>query len=95
MSFDPMSWKNKGGAVVAELSKGEFVSRLAVNFSPGSLGASSVRMVMTDPDAVFQQAGAVGATVVWLGEDQPYGWLVGRIVDTFGRHWEIGEPFPT
>jgi PhnB protein len=30
--------------------------------------------------------------VVWPVEDQPYGWRVGRIVDPFGHHWEIGKP---
>ena len=51
-------------------------------------------MVMTvqDPDRVFEQAVAAGATVVWPVTDQPYGWRVGRIVDPFGHHWEIGKP---
>jgi PhnB protein len=91
------------GAVVAELSAGESVFWLAdespahLNFSPESLGGSSVRMVMTvdDPDAAFQRAVAAGATVVWPVEDQPYGWRVGRIVDPFGHHWEIGKPLST
>jgi PhnB protein len=25
-------------------------------------------------------------------EDKEYGWRVGRIVDPFGHHWEIGKP---
>jgi len=64
------------------------------NFSPESLGGSSVRMVMTceDPDAAFQQAVAAGAKPVYPVEDQPYGWRVGRVVDPFGHHWEIGKP---
>jgi PhnB protein len=24
--------------------------------------------------------------------DQEYGWRVGRVVDPFGHHWEIGKP---
>jgi PhnB protein len=66
------------------------------NFSPESLGGGSVRMVMVvdNPDAVFDQAVAAGATVVWPVTDQPYGWRVGRIVDPFGHHWEIGKPLP-
>jgi PhnB protein len=91
---------DEGGTVVAQLSAGESVFWLAdespehLNFSPDSLGGSSVRMVMTvdDPDAAFQHAVAAGATVVWPVEDQPYGWRVGRIVDPFGHHWEIGKP---
>lgn len=63
------------------------------NFSPQSLGGSSVRMVMIadDPDAAFDAAIAAGATeVVPVGEQ--YGWRLGRIVDPFGHHWEIGKP---
>jgi len=61
--------------------------------SPETLGGGSVRMVMIvdDPDATFQRAVAAGATVVWPVDDQPYGWRVGRVVDPFGHHWEIGR----
>jgi len=24
--------------------------------------------------------------------DQRYGWRVGRLIDPFGHHWEIGKP---
>jgi PhnB protein len=65
-----------------------------LNFSPESLGGGSVRMVLTvqNPDAAFERAIAAGATVVWPVADQHYGWRVGRIVDPFGHHWEIGKP---
>jgi PhnB protein len=90
------------GGVVAQLSVGgaEFwvadESPEHLNFSPESLGGGSVRMVMVvdDPDAVFNRAIAAGATVVSPVTDQPYGWRVGRIVDPFGHHWEIGKPLP-
>jgi PhnB protein len=93
----------EGGAVVAQLSIGESEFWLAdespkhFNFSPESLGGGSVRMVMVvdDPDSAFQQAVAAGATVVWPVADQPWGWRVGRIVDPFGHHWEIGKPLPS
>jgi len=64
------------------------------NFSPESLGGGTVRIVLTvgNPDAVFERAVAAGATVVWPVRDQSYGWRVGRIVDPFGHHWEIGRP---
>ena len=64
------------------------------NFSPESLGGGSVRMVLTveNPDAAFERAVAAGASVVWPVADQPYRWRVGRIVDPFGHHWEIGRP---
>ncbi len=64
------------------------------NFSPESLGGATTRLVMVvdDPDAVFDRAIKAGATQVWPVEDQPYGWRVGRVVDPFGHHWEIGKP---
>jgi PhnB protein len=88
------------GAVVAQLSVGQSEFWVAdespenLNFSPETLGGGTVRMVLVvdDPDAVFAQAIAAGATVVWPVGDQPYGWRVGRIVDPFGHHWEIGKP---
>jgi PhnB protein len=88
------------GSVVAQLSVGEAEFWVAdespenKNFSPESLGGGSVRMVMVvaDPDAAFARAVKAGATVVWPVEDQPYGWRVGRVVDPFGHHWEIGRP---
>jgi PhnB protein len=87
------------GAVVARLSVGGAEFWLAdespehLNFSPDSLGGGTVRMVMIveDPDAAFERAVAAGATVVWPVSHQ-YGWRLGRIVDPFGHHWEIGKP---
>lgn len=66
------------------------------NFSPASLGGSTTRMVMVvdDPDAVFDQAVKAGAKIIWPVEDQPYAWRVGRVIDPFGHHWEIGKPLP-
>lgn len=89
-----------GGSVVAQLSVGgaEFwvadESPEHLNFSPESLGGATTRMVMVveDPDAAFDRAVAAGGKVVLPVEDQPYGWRVGRIVDPFGHHWEIGKP---
>jgi PhnB protein len=50
-------------------------------------------MVFTvrDPDAAFYRAVAAGAKVIWPVSDQ-YGWRLGRILDPFGLHWEIGKP---
>jgi PhnB protein len=62
------------------------------NFSPDSLGGGTVRMVMIvdDPDAAFERAVAAGAKqVVPMGNQ--YGWRLGRIVDPYGHHWEIGK----
>ena len=88
------------GSVIAQLSVAgsEFwvadESPQHLNFSPESLGGGTVRMILVsdDPDAVFKQAVAAGAKEVWPVEDQPYGWRVGRVVDPFGHHWEIGKP---
>jgi len=89
----------ENGEVVARLSVGEAEFWVAdespehANFSPESLGGGTVRMVMTvdDPDAAFDRAVAAGATVVRPVANQ-YGWRLGRVVDPFGHHWEIGKP---
>lgn len=64
-----------------------------LNFSPESIGGCSVRMLMIveDPRAVCDRAIAAGATQV-LPVADAYGWRLGRIVDPFGHHWEIGKP---
>ena len=86
------------GAVVARLSVNgaEFwvadESPEHKNFSPETLGGGTVRMVMVvdDPDAAFGRAVASGAMIVSPVGNQ-HGWRVGRIVDPFGHHWEIGK----
>ena len=63
------------------------------NFSPETLRGSTVRLVLTvaDPDAVYAQAIGAGAKEVHpVSED--YGWRLGRVVDPYGHHWEIGRP---
>jgi len=88
------------GAIVARLSVGGADFWLAdespehSNFSPEFLGGCSTRMVLivSNPDAVFERAVENGAKVVWPVEDQHYGWRVGRLLDPFGHHWEIGMP---
>ena len=92
----------EGGSVVAQLSVGASDFWIAdespehKNFSPETLGGGTVRLVMVvdDPDAAFDRAVSAGATVVVPVIDQPYGWRVGRVVDPFGHHWEIGKPLP-
>lgn len=87
------------GAVVARLSVdgAEFwvadESPEHLNFSPETLNGGTVRMVLTveNPDAVFDQAVAAGASVV-VTMSEEYGWRLGRITDPFGHHWEIGKP---
>ncbi|HVJ82877.1 MAG TPA: VOC family protein [Planctomycetia bacterium] len=87
------------GAVVAKLAIGAAEFWVAdespehQNFSPESLGGATTRMVLSvhDPDAAFARAVKAGAKVVTPVADQ-YGWRVGRVVDPFGHHWEIGKP---
>ena len=59
-------------------------------------GEDSVRMILTvkDPELLFNQALKAGASQVFpIGED--HGWRLGRLVDPFGLHWEIGHPLST
>lgn len=88
-----------GGSVVATLSVdgAEFwvadESPEHLNFSPATLGGGTVRMVMVvrDPDAAFDRAVRAGAKVVVPLKNE-YGWRLGRVVDPYGHHWEIGKP---
>ena len=57
------------------------------------VGGGTVRIILTvpDPDALFDQALKAGASEVFaVGEE--YGWRLGRLIDPFGLHWEIGHP---
>lgn len=91
--------EDPAGAVVARLSVdgAEFwvadESPEHGSFSPESKEGSTARMIMTveNPDAFFNRAIAAGATEVWPVHEE-YGWRLGRIVDPFGHHWEIGKP---
>ncbi|MEO8678859.1 MAG: VOC family protein [Vicinamibacterales bacterium] len=91
--------EDPGGSVVAQLSVGDADFWLAdespanLNFSPETLGGCSVRMmlIVEDPAAMFNQAVTAGATPVAPVRDA-YGWRLGRVVDPFGHHWEIGKP---
>jgi PhnB protein len=63
------------------------------NLSPESLKGGSVRMILItqQPERFFNNALQAGATLVFpIGEE--HGWKLGRIVDPFGHHWEIGHP---
>ena len=66
------------------------------NFSPETLGGSTMRMllVVDDPAAFVRRAMAAGAKEIYP-VDEGHGWLLGRVVDPFGHHWEIGKPIST
>lgn len=64
-----------------------------VDASTPRLGGDSIRIILTvpNPDQLFDQALKAGATQVFaVGEE--HGWRLGRLVDPFGLHWEIGHP---
>ena len=95
-----MRLDNDDGGVVAHLAigKGDFwvaeESPVYQNFSPESVGGNSMHpvLIVDDPHAVFQQAIEAGASSVCPVRDEEYGWRIGRLVDPFGHHWEIGRP---
>ncbi|HEX4849784.1 MAG TPA: VOC family protein [Puia sp.] len=75
------------------------VSRLAVDGAefwvsegkgPGE--ETSIRMILTvaDPDQLFDRAVKAGANIVYP-VNESHGWRIGRIIDPFGHHWEIGR----
>jgi PhnB protein len=88
------------GAVVAQLAIGTSDFWVAdespeyKNFSPETVGGATTRMILTvdDPDGVYAKAVAAGAGEVSPVADKDYGWRVGRVMDPFGHHWEIGRP---
>ncbi len=63
------------------------------NFSPETLNGGTVRMILIadDPERVFDKAVKAGATQVFPISEE-HGWKLGRLVDPFGHHWEIGHP---
>lgn len=63
------------------------------NFSPEALGGITTRiiLVVADPDAVFTRAIKAGAKEVYPVIEE-HEWRIGRVVDPFGQHWEIGRP---
>ena len=86
-------------AVVAQLVVGNAVFWVSDespphrHFSPESLGGSTVRLllIVADPRSVIERAVALGAVEV-AAVERAHGWLLGRIEDPFGHHWEIGRP---
>ena len=86
-------------AVVSQLSVGDAWFWVAdespphANFSPESLSGGTVRMLLiaADPAAMVARAVAAGAREVYPVSEE-HGWLLGRIEDPFGHHWEIGRP---
>ena len=63
------------------------------NFSPETVGGATARLllVVEDPAAAVDRALAAGAREVHPVAEI-YGWRLGRVLDPFGHHWEIGHP---
>ena len=91
--------EDPNGSVLANLSvdgAGFWVSGESPehqNFSPETLNGGTVRMILTteDPDAAFHRAVDAGATVIFPIKTE-HAWRIGRVLDPFGHHWEIGKP---
>lgn len=91
-----------GDDIVAQLGVGDAAFWVAATsatmkrLSPRAIDGATGRtlLVVDDPESVVGQALAAGAT-----ESSPvnneHGWRLGRIVDPFGREWEIGAPLGT
>jgi PhnB protein len=88
-----------GDEIVAQLAVGDaafWVSSGGADgprFSPEAIGGATGRtlLVTDDPDAMFAQAIAAGATTASAMADE-HGWRLGRIIDPFGHEWEVGRP---
>lgn len=86
-------------SVVAQLSVGSAIFWVSdespdhKNFSPETVAGSTVRLllIVDDPRAAAARAVALGALEA-APVDEEHGWLLGRIEDPFGHHWEIGKP---
>lgn len=63
------------------------------NFSPQTVGGSTVRLllIVEEPRDVVRRAVGLGATEVSPVVEE-HGWLLGRIDDPYGHRWEIGHP---
>ena len=87
------------GEAVAQLAVGDSLfwvedeSPEHHNFSPESLCGATERLllVVDDPEAVVEHSITAGALLVHPVEEA-HCWLLRRVVDPFGHHWEIGKP---
>ena len=63
----------------------------AIELGEGDPMPGSFMLYVSDPDAMYQQAIAAGATSVMPLSDQPYG-RVGGVQDPVGNHWFFSRP---
>jgi PhnB protein len=92
------SFADPNGKIVnAAIKLGDSIISLAEespewgNYSPLSLGGATMILTLNveDVDAVWKQAIAAGAKVIFPLQDQFYGYRQGRVEDPFGHLWII------
>jgi PhnB protein len=65
--------------------------RAAVEFYRDAFGATEVyRVGGTDDNPELVSQLAIGEASFWVSDE--HGWRLGRVLDPFGHHWEIGNP---
>jgi PhnB protein len=84
---------NASGAEFWLSYEGRKASSAVANNDAIPLGGQNLRLILTvpDPDVTFAKAIAAGATQVFA-VSEGHGWRLGRLIDPFGLHWEIGKP---
>jgi PhnB protein len=83
-----------GGLVVKlSIDGAEFWLSSGGDENSESVGGNTIRMILTveNPFPLFAKAIKAGATEVFP-ISEGHGWRLGRLVDPFGLHWEIGHP---
>ncbi|OCT16355.1 glyoxalase [Paenibacillus pectinilyticus] len=84
---------DNGNLIITNLSilGADFWLQEDPDFSTAYVKQGSFRLIVTvqDPDTLFGQALAAGATEIAPMNDS-HGWRIGRLMDPFGYHWEIG-----
>ncbi|MCB0658488.1 MAG: hypothetical protein KDC57_20225 [Saprospiraceae bacterium] len=83
--------EDPGGGLVVRLESGSACFWVSNDQDNGPLGGGNVRMILVvaNPDEIYDRAIAAGATGVYPVREE-YGWRLGRLVDPFGLHWEMG-----
>jgi PhnB protein len=68
------------------------VGDAAVEFGTHTPMPGAYFLYVSDPDAVYEQALAAGATSLSAPADQPSGLRIGFVEDPLGNHWYIARP---
>lgn len=89
-----MEWQGKVGHAEMKISGGHFMLAdefEGMNKSPGTLGGTSVQMLVyvADADVTHARALAAGAKQTKPVETQPWGDRMGGFTDPFGHGWSV------